>query len=940
MKNSILLKATFVFALILIIFFPCTSINAATENDSIEWETSINVSNEKPWTITFNSSLDESTIHNENVFVKDEQGNKLNTTESIGEEGNQITIRPPAEGYTLGKSYTLFITRNVKDYKGNPLKKEVRKIFTVANDTKASVKNADDLIKLPVEALLTPPLDNIEDSGMDSGTLSLDAKSAPKLQVGNVMIIAPNEQYPGGLARKVESIVETGDKINIATSVPYLEEVIDELDINQSFPLTAEHISTETLPDEITIKNFSKYDVKSASLMNGLSYTFNDFPVTLNGKILFLNGSIELQNPILNPEFKFKTLLTGVDSFQFTLETTVVSKLTFEMEKNVSMPAITYNEIDIPMGKLKVPIAQIPGLTLDGSISSIVKVGLIGGINATLSNTTHMEVGFEKKGEDYKPIRIFNNQPSFSTKYYGGLEVKFGVRAALGASYLGVKFTKMANDTGLYGDIFSIKGTIYTDENIEQSCLASDLGIFNDLSLNLTIGERKIYKINLANYKLPIYTVNTCDMLQTLKFNESEVDLQSNSTKKMKVLATIFNLKDSHSSTIDVTEEVSFNSSDSSLTISQDGNIKVQSTSNNKKVTVTATYKKGDITKTASLVVNVLGDGDGDGDEIVNFLDDNLEKEIRRTLNIPTRDITKEDMKLLTTLYISKLNIKDLTGIENAVNLDRLELIYNQISDLSALSNLTNLRELILEHNEIRNISALSNLTNLTGLMLNDNQISDVSVLSNLTNLTWLRLGGNQISDISALSNFKNLDELSIEDNQISDISALSNFKKIDVLYLDGNPVSDISALSDLTSLRHLNLGSVQVSDISALSDLTNLRYLSLYNNQISDIRPLSNLMSLKDLNLNDNQIIDISALRNLNKLEDIELNDNQIIDISVLSDLTNIWNLYLEDNQISDISPLISLNNLKYLYLSNNKIKDRTVINELEKRGVFVSYY
>ena len=230
--------------------------------------------------------------------------------------------------------------------------------------------------------------------------------------------------------------------------------------------------------------------------------------------------------------------------------------------------------------------------------------------------------------------------------------------------------------------------------------------------------------------------------------------------------------------------------------------------------------------------------------------------------------ITRADMATLTGFDASNKGIRNLTGLEHAINLGWLELDQaevdgkwvnsNDISDLSPLSNLTTLTVLYLGDNNISDISALSNLTNMTHLSLYRNHISDISSLSNLTNLTTMGLDGNNISDISPLSNLTNLKRMGLDGNNISDISALSNLVNLESLSLWHNSISDVTALSKLTNMKHLYLGRNSISDISVLSNLTNMNWLYLWHNSISDISPLVANAGLGDgdiVNLKDNPL-------------------------------------------------------------------------------------
>ena len=297
-------------------------------------------------------------------------------------------------------------------------------------------------------------------------------------------------------------------------------------------------------------------------------------------------------------------------------------------------------------------------------------------------------------------------------------------------------------------------------------------------------------------------------------------------------------------------------------------------------------------------------------DEIVNIPDENLNKNLKKTLfgdENSIRPIKKQDLLLIHRIDLSSKNIANLEGLQYCTNLEILSIDGNQISDITPLSKLTNLTSLGLGENQITDIGALANLTNLTSLTLTNNQIKDINYLKNLNKLTFLSLAKNQITDIGALANLTNLTSLRLDMNQITDIGALAN----------------------LTNLTNLSLDLNQITDIGALTNLTNLTNLGLKDNRISDISSISNLINLTSLTLDKNQIKDISPLENLIDLPFLSVAYNQISDITPLSKLTNLTRLSIAYNQISDITPLSKMNKLERLYVYNQSVKSREVLSK-----------
>ena len=273
---------------------------------------------------------------------------------------------------------------------------------------------------------------------------------------------------------------------------------------------------------------------------------------------------------------------------------------------------------------------------------------------------------------------------------------------------------------------------------------------------------------------------------------------------------------------------------------------------------------------------------------LIDIPDPNLRAVLEEALG--TKTIRPTTMAKLTTLKASNRNIKNLTGLEFAINLKELWISRNPISDLSPLSGcadlvglgawgvpvsdlsplagLKKLRWLEFVDGSISNLSPLSGLTNLRRLVLYTQDISDISPLANLTNLTLIRMTHNDIENLSPLSKLINLTTVFLYDNEISDLTPLSKLHKLETLNLCDNKISDVSPLRNLTRLSNLGLCRNKVSDISPLARLTNLDTLDLARNNISNVAPLRSLVNLRQLDVTYNRINDITPLAPLDSLD------------------------------------------------------------------------
>ncbi|MCY3553230.1 MAG: leucine-rich repeat domain-containing protein [Candidatus Poribacteria bacterium] len=306
--------------------------------------------------------------------------------------------------------------------------------------------------------------------------------------------------------------------------------------------------------------------------------------------------------------------------------------------------------------------------------------------------------------------------------------------------------------------------------------------------------------------------------------------------------------------------------------------------------------------------------------------DANLRTAIEEALGkAPGASITTEDMARLTGLEADERDIRDLTGLEYAINLERIEFRRNEISDLSPLAGLIRLDNIKLRGNRITDVSPLADLTNVDWLGLEENAITDLSPLKGLIKLNGIGISGNPIADVSPLTSLISLEGIAARNTPLSDFSPLAKLPRLQWIEFGGDrSVSTIPSVNGLKSLRHLAIRDCGISDISGLSELTQLTSLDLRDNYISDLSPLDGLTSLTYLDLAYNLISDVSPLSGLTRLKELHLYKNVISDVSPLAGLINLERLDLWSNAISDFSPLSGLS-------------EKTDIGTADNPGVFL---
>lgn len=186
----------------------------------------------------------------------------------------------------------------------------------------------------------------------------------------------------------------------------------------------------------------------------------------------------------------------------------------------------------------------------------------------------------------------------------------------------------------------------------------------------------------------------------------------------------------------------------------------------------------------------------------VEFGDERVEAAVRKELNLgPDAPLGRKEMQALERLTLpgcsvgrEQCGIRDLTGLEFAVNLRVLSIASNWISDLSPLYKLP-LIEFRAGNNRIEDLSPLSRADGLQIAYFQNNLIKDIAPLSQKPELVHLVLEGNMIESIQPLADSRKLTQLNIEFNQVKDLWACQRMTEIHKIYARNNQITDLLPL-------------------------------------------------------------------------------------------------------------------------------------------------
>lgn len=275
--------------------------------------------------------------------------------------------------------------------------------------------------------------------------------------------------------------------------------------------------------------------------------------------------------------------------------------------------------------------------------------------------------------------------------------------------------------------------------------------------------------------------------------------------------------------------------------------------------------------------------------EAVKIKDKNLASAIKRTLGLD-RDIRESDMERLTQLMVDGENIKNLSGLEKAVNLETLSLWGTKVVDLTPIQGLTKLAYLDLDETGVINLHPIKSLTNLSSLYVSYLGVKDFSPILGLKNLNALGLAGNDLKKLPNLSSLNNLVELDLTGNELASLKGLEGANRLQYLTVDFNPLSDYSALSNLPILG-LSAAYTAMSslDWAATDMLSRMEILILTGNPVTDLSPLKGMRHLQMLVADETELTNIKTLLDLPYLFYVSLVNIQTLDISEGSDAMKV---------------------------------------------------
>ncbi|EQB4339636.1 leucine-rich repeat domain-containing protein [Clostridium botulinum] len=904
----------------------CLSPLSVKAEDYYKWDSKVTADKNKIWTIKLSKKLNNNISGiKDKVYIKDSKGNKLDCNVKIKLNEKILEVLPPKDGYREKEDYYLYIDKSIPSDKNKNLKETVKMNFYIDGYIEFEDKNLEEEVRKAANPKDRPkgPLTYMDVSGIKE--LNVHNKNIKSLK---------GIEY-------LKNITKLDISDNNIKDISYLKE-LDSLELLNLYNNNIEDISPINNMKKLKDINLSKNNVKDISYLKDLNLHHLDLRDNKIENIEVLRNKISLQHLYLaNNSIKDFSPISNLKNLQ-------ILYLSHNYSSNYDYAKDYYNNLKDRDFKLNVPIEF-----KDKVFEELVRkeINKLSGYIYPTDLENIKELDFHNA--HIEKLNGIENMTALEKLNLSGTDIK---DISLLKCLINLKEVNISNTS--ISDITALKNSIYIRYlNLNET---------NVTTLQVIEKFQYIERLYVSGTK-----INTVPQLSSLL----ELDLSNCNINDISFINYLHNLTylnvDKLKYKSNILGNISFVSSLEKLEYLSIANTDVVNIDVLKNL---INLRKLDITGCAQINTQVLNHVEIIGNEIVNFGDKVLEREIRELINNYSEPIYKRQLSSITKLELSGRGIIDLQGLESMENLTYLDLSNNEISNIDSIKKLVNLKKLVLHKNKIGSIKSIESLKYLEELDLSNNLIGDITALGGLSQLTRLDLSRNGIVSINSLGSLINLQYLSLYENKISEgeeylkklyslrelylkNSGVSNFdvtlayynnleKKdfttnSDFIVFDEKLDSDLAKIireilgkdentniykSEVDTITDLNLSEEAISRLNISSRLTNTNVINL-----DGIQYFSNLHSI---NLRGHGKLEglenLIPIRGLIKL-DLQGREINYTSLYYIKYLTSLRYLYLNNmNLTGDLSFLENLTDLRILDLSRTGISNISILDKL----------
>ncbi|MEK4530549.1 Ig-like domain-containing protein [Solibacillus sp. FSL K6-1554] len=285
MQKFIKILATFL--LVISLSIPNAHTYVAAAEQWVEYPSNTTGNVNKAWKVTFSELVDSGSVSNENVYVKRENGTKVDVKVTVN--GPTITVTPTNAAYTIGETYIMYLHSSIQSLTEQSLPNTkfqftVLGVLEIANSVAQEAKIASEAIKTG-QPVFANPLAGTKDELSRANTFVADLEKAiaaakEKVQAAEELIKAARI--------KGYSITE----LNVAnTAVNTAEKAI--ADAEKAVTTAKQVIETASITAQLTVAKSNVVSSSSVEVILAATPTYeltksdaDKFRVNMDGTIL------------------------------------------------------------------------------------------------------------------------------------------------------------------------------------------------------------------------------------------------------------------------------------------------------------------------------------------------------------------------------------------------------------------------------------------------------------------------------------------------------------------------------------------------------------------------------------------------------------------------------------------------------------------------------
>ncbi|WP_394555946.1 hypothetical protein C1N61_32690 (plasmid) [Priestia aryabhattai] len=527
-------------------------------------ETEMNTATDKVWEFSFYKPLASSTITSENIYVIDQDGNRVDAGVQLSGDQKTILVNPPNGGYATGSYYEVHFKNQISYTTGERVEKPYQLNFSTDREEAEEIK-------------LNPKLKVIDNKNIISASstrVEVSKDINETVEVGDILVLKTSNN-PQGQAVKVTSTDSEASKYTLGVEAPNFFELFDILNINKTYSLTDDNFKPEPGVKSQAITSIEPQTQIAASNSSEKKYEYKnktfDMDVEKSGIELEienlklgkskakLSGELNLYTPKVDVDIDVR--LTGIKKVEFattaktdahllvTNSSKGAEKLTTkELVQEIQSSNKGKGSFEKKLGSFAVPLPTA-GLFIEGDVVLQGQIDYKGRIKyeVKFKQTTKKGVIYKNK----KINKINSNTGKLESEFTGIGSAGFAIGPKMSFSLTAFKIVGAGVDTSVKAKADGkVVSGIMSKNNLKFLCGNAEAKLVGNGNLVLGIDgfgkkRKKLvdWKIAEATFLKKNFEFGECEKTISVKANPVKLQMKAGETQNLKVDEEYFDVK-------------------------------------------------------------------------------------------------------------------------------------------------------------------------------------------------------------------------------------------------------------------------------------------------------------------------------------------------------------------------------------------------------------